>query len=179
MGLGLQWLHGVRISTFYHSLGFGGGNSRATTVSANDMRLCDPSQNGLLAEWPQRQSEITVRPARPKAAPAGSTISNSPSMRIGPLCCGEILVDMDGWYHAGHRVLFQSSSRTSRGKASLAQSREERKEKLWVAAEFAALRFTPPSVTPSNLCGEPSWLRQSNFAFSSEAAWSRPPAFRM
>ncbi len=32
-----------------------------------------PSQNGLFAEWPQRQSEMTVRPARPKALPTGRT----------------------------------------------------------------------------------------------------------
>src|ERR1035441_764395 len=82
-----------------YSFGFGGGNSRATTVSAKPMRLWAPSQNGLLAEWPQRQSEITVRPARPNEAPVGSTISNSPSMRMGPLFCGLILVGIFGSSH--------------------------------------------------------------------------------
>src|SRR5947209_911098 len=78
------------------SFGFGGGNSRAVTASLNPIRLCDPSQNGLLADWPQRQSEITVRPANPNAAPAGSRISNSPSMRMGPLFATVIFVGMKG-----------------------------------------------------------------------------------
>ena len=65
--------------------GLGGGNSRATTWSLKPIRLWLPSQKGLLAEWPQRQREMTVLPARPKSAPLGSRISNSPSMRIGPL----------------------------------------------------------------------------------------------
>src|ERR1017187_6299104 len=42
---------------------------------------------------------MTVRPASPKAAPEGSTISNSPSMRMGPLFCGLILVGIFGSYH--------------------------------------------------------------------------------
>jgi len=82
-----------------YSFGLGGGNSRATTLSAKPIRLWAPSQNGLLAEWPQRQSEITVRPASPKEAPVGSTISNSPSIRMGPLFCGLILVGIFGSYH--------------------------------------------------------------------------------
>ena len=51
-----------------------------------------PSQKGLLAEWPQRQSEIFVRPASPKGFPPGSTISKSPSTRSGPLWEGVIFV---------------------------------------------------------------------------------------
>src|SRR5262249_3771488 len=68
-----------------YNFGFGGGSSRAVTVSVKPIRLWLPSQKGLLAECPHRQSEMTVRPARPKAAPVGSQISNSPSMRILPL----------------------------------------------------------------------------------------------
>jgi len=79
-----------------YSLGFGGGSSLATTLSVNPACRWLPSQNGLLAEWPQRQSEMIVRPASPNGAPPGSTISNSPSMRIGPLFCGEILVAIFG-----------------------------------------------------------------------------------
>jgi hypothetical protein len=51
---------------------------------------------GLFSEWPHRQREITVRPASPKAAPLGSTISKSPSMRMGPLLTGQILIGMVG-----------------------------------------------------------------------------------
>lgn len=67
------------------SLGFGGGSSRATTVSLNPLALCEPSQNGLFADCPHRHSPITVRPASPNALPWGSTISKSPSTRIDPL----------------------------------------------------------------------------------------------
>ena len=38
-------------------------------MSANPQALCDPSQNGLLAECPQRHKPIAVRPASPKRAP--------------------------------------------------------------------------------------------------------------
>jgi hypothetical protein len=54
------------------NLGFGGGNSRAVTVSEKPMRLWLPSQNGLFAEWPQRHNDITVRPASPNSDPSGS-----------------------------------------------------------------------------------------------------------
>src|SRR5580692_6608406 len=74
-----------------YSFGLGGGSSRATTGSLKPEVLCEPSQNGLLAEWPQRQRPIEVRPARPKAWPSGSTISNSPSTRIDPLLLMVIL----------------------------------------------------------------------------------------
>jgi hypothetical protein len=46
----------------------------------------------LFEEWPQRQSETVVRPASPKGAPCGSTISKSPSTRIEPLLLMVILV---------------------------------------------------------------------------------------
>ena len=67
------------------TFGFGGGRSRAWTGSVKPTRLCEPSQKGLLVEFPQRQRPIAVRPARPKGAPVGSTISKSPSTRIEPL----------------------------------------------------------------------------------------------
>jgi hypothetical protein len=55
-----------------YTFGFGGGSSRATHASWKPLRACDPSQKGLFCEWPQRQREITVRPASPNCAPAGS-----------------------------------------------------------------------------------------------------------
>ena len=76
----------------FQTFGTGGGRSFAVTVLEKPVRLWLPSQNGLLADWPQRQSEITVLPARPKEAPAGSRISKSPSMRRGPLLLQVILV---------------------------------------------------------------------------------------
>src|ERR1039458_8774467 len=79
-----------------HCWGFGGGSSRAATASLKPVRAWEPSQKGLLADWPQRQSEITVRPASPKAAPEGSRISKSPSIRMGPLLKTETLVGMTG-----------------------------------------------------------------------------------
>ena len=48
-------------------------------------RPCEPSQKGLLSAMPQRQSEITDRPARPNELPSESSIVNSPSIRMGPL----------------------------------------------------------------------------------------------
>src|SRR5450759_460022 len=84
-----------------YTLGLGGGRSRAATGSLNPVRAWEPSQNGLLADCPQRQREITVRPARPKAAPVGSRISKSPSMRMGPLLKTETLVGIPGMVARG------------------------------------------------------------------------------
>src|ERR1700676_4399054 len=75
-----------------YNFGFGGGSSRAATLSAKLQVLCDPSQNGLLADWPQRQRPIVVRPAKPNARPSGSTISKSPPTRSEPLWFTVILV---------------------------------------------------------------------------------------
>ena len=80
----------------FQSLGWGGGSSRATQTSEKPSRLWLPSQNGLLAECPHRHSEMTLRPASPNIWPAGSEISNSPSMRNGPWLRGVILVAI-GW----------------------------------------------------------------------------------
>src|SRR5450755_4508765 len=79
-----------------YTLGLGGGRSRAATGSLKPVRAWEPSQNGLLADCPHRQREITVRPARPKAAPMGSRISKSPSMRMGPLFNTVTLVGITG-----------------------------------------------------------------------------------
>src|SRR5215472_2882678 len=76
----------------FHTLGLGGGKSRAVTVSEKPTRLWLPSQNGLFAEWPQRQSVIVVRPPSPNAWPIGSRISKSPSTRMEPLFCTVIFV---------------------------------------------------------------------------------------
>ena len=76
------------------SFGLGGGSSRAAQESWKPVRACDPSQKGLFADCPQRHSEITVRPASPNWLPCASHMEKSPSMRIGPLFNGVILVDM-------------------------------------------------------------------------------------
>src|ERR1022692_4191422 len=86
----------IRQIIWNYSLGLGGGSSRAATASLKPVRAWEPSQKGLLADWPQRQREITVRPASPKAAPVGSRISKSPSIRMGPLLKTETLVGMAG-----------------------------------------------------------------------------------
>lgn len=88
--------NGDKILELRYSFGLGGGNSRAVTGSLKPVLACEPSQNGLLADCPQRHSEITVRPASPKAAPDGSRISNSPSIRIGPLFKTVTLVGIKG-----------------------------------------------------------------------------------
>src|SRR5689334_11385166 len=90
-------------------LGLGGGSSRATTVSLNPEVLCEPSQKGLFAEWPQRQSDMVVRPARPKGAPCGSTISKSPSTRMEPLLLTVILVA--AIFPLANRVCLQARTR--------------------------------------------------------------------
>src|SRR5580765_7872527 len=96
----------LKILELSYSFGFGGGSSRAATGSLKPVRAWDPLQNGLLAECPQRQSEITVRPARPNAAPAGSRISKSPSMRMGPLFKTITFVGITGMVA---RALFRGS----------------------------------------------------------------------
>lgn len=68
-----------------YSFGAGGGRSRAGQTDSKLIFRCDPSQNGLFAEWPQRHKPIEVRPLRPKGLPSASQISKSPSTRIEPL----------------------------------------------------------------------------------------------
>src|ERR1017187_2553987 len=95
----------IRQIIWNYSLGLGGGSSRAATASLKPVRAWEPSQKGLLADWPQRQSEMTVRPASPKAAPAGSRISKAPSIRMGPLLKTETLVGIsDGSTGWGKRI---------------------------------------------------------------------------
>lgn len=62
-----------------------GGRSRATMTLSKAHCLCVPSQNGLLADCPQRQSDTVVRPPSPNTLPCESTISKSPSTLIDPL----------------------------------------------------------------------------------------------
>jgi hypothetical protein len=64
--------------------GTGGGSAWAFTSDWKPFCLCVPSQNGLFPDWPQRQSEIEVRPAKSKALPSASQIVNSPSTRSEP-----------------------------------------------------------------------------------------------
>lgn len=68
-----------------------GGRSNAFT-SCSNFSLCEPSQNGLLAEPPQRHSDTMVRPWSPKIFPCISTISKSPSTFSGPLLLTLIFV---------------------------------------------------------------------------------------
>jgi len=69
--------------------GAGGGSARAGQSDWNPPFPWTPSQNGLFAESPQRQSEIAVRPARSNSLPVMSTSLKSPSMRIGPFVFGD------------------------------------------------------------------------------------------
>src|SRR5579875_707500 len=78
----------------FYNLGLGGAKSRATQVWAKPWRACEPSQKGLFSEWPQRHREIAVLPASPNDRPVGSQISNSPSIRKGPLFKGVIFAAM-------------------------------------------------------------------------------------
>jgi hypothetical protein len=76
--------HGISAGIVYN-FGLGAGRSRALHCEEKPWRPCEPSQKGLLSAIPQRQSEMTDRPARPNELPSESTIVNSPSIRIGPL----------------------------------------------------------------------------------------------
>lgn len=69
-----------------------GGRSRASVVDSKPCRLCVPSQNGLLAERPQRHKLIALRPPRPNSAPSCALRQNSPSIRKGPLLMTLIVV---------------------------------------------------------------------------------------
>jgi hypothetical protein len=75
-------------------LGVGGGRSRAGHTDSKPTLRCDPSQNGLFAEWPQRHKPTVVRPASPNDLPSASQISNSPSTRMEPLALMVIFADM-------------------------------------------------------------------------------------
>jgi hypothetical protein len=68
----------------FQTAGFG-GSVRAVISDINPAVLWDPSQNGLSALWPQRQSETAVLPARSNAAPVTSVMIKSPSTLMLPL----------------------------------------------------------------------------------------------
>ena len=55
------------------AFGAGGASSAASQLELKPTRLCEPSQNGFLADCPQRHSETTVRPARPHSLPLSSS----------------------------------------------------------------------------------------------------------
>ena len=69
------------------ALRLGGGQLAGRALATRSPTLlCEPSQNGLFANCPQRQRETTVRPARPQTFPSSSAIAMlSPSTRSGPL----------------------------------------------------------------------------------------------
>jgi hypothetical protein len=73
--------------------GTGGGRAWAFTSDWNGICLWVPSQKGLVADCPQRQSEIKVRPAKSKALPSASQIVNSPSTRSEPFLFTVIFID--------------------------------------------------------------------------------------
>src|SRR5690242_16840017 len=61
-----------------------GAGARSAAIKLHS--LCEPSQNGLFLEWPQRQRAIAGLPAgMVKALPAASTTVNGPSTNSGPL----------------------------------------------------------------------------------------------
>jgi hypothetical protein len=67
---------GAHIARFFseivfrrYTFGFGAGRSRAIHSDAKPACLWPPSQNGLLPDNPQRQSDITLRPPRPYVLP--------------------------------------------------------------------------------------------------------------
>ena len=58
----------------------------ARSSDSNPHRLCVPSQNGWLADWPQRQSATTgLSGLMLNAFPSESVKENGPSTRNGPL----------------------------------------------------------------------------------------------
>lgn len=78
-----------------------GGKSNAV-ASCSKWPLCDPSQNGLLAERPHLHKDTTVRPCKPYTLPLTSTISKSPSSFADPLLFIVILIllisEFDSFY---------------------------------------------------------------------------------
>jgi hypothetical protein len=56
----------------YETFILGAGRSRALHCEENPWRPCEPSQKGLFSAIPQRQSEMTDRPARPNELPSES-----------------------------------------------------------------------------------------------------------
>ena len=73
------------VSANHYTLGLGGSRFLALHKEEKPLRPCEPSQNGLFSAIPQRQREITVRPASPYELPSASWMTNSPSSRMGPL----------------------------------------------------------------------------------------------
>lgn len=65
---------------------FAHGAAPSSLLVLNPTRACVPSQYGLFAEWPQRQSAVFV--VRFTVLPVPAQISRLPSMRSGPSGCG-------------------------------------------------------------------------------------------
>src|SRR5438093_7277117 len=64
-----------------------GRGDNVVQMSRNPTLTCDPSQNGLLREWPQRQNAV-FGPHAVRVAPSLLTSVNHPSMRHGPFVVG-------------------------------------------------------------------------------------------
>ena len=75
-------VYGVQLAINYTV--FLGGRAKAI-ASCSKCPLWDPSQKGLFFDWPQRQIETMVLPARSYCVPSLSTISKSPSIFTEPL----------------------------------------------------------------------------------------------
>jgi len=73
----------------------------------NPMRLCVPSQNGLLAEWPQRHSHTF---SVTKRVPSAAWNSIVPSTISGPLWIGLIFTGPLGWAVADAGAFGQAPS---------------------------------------------------------------------
>ena len=69
--------------TFGYVAGGAGAGARSAAIKLHS--LCEPSQNGLFLDWPQRHRAMAGFPMGiVKAFPAASITVNGPSTRSGP-----------------------------------------------------------------------------------------------
>jgi hypothetical protein len=71
-------------SAYAVGFGAGAGKSRAITIDSKPHLACEPSQNGLLFEAPQRHKLIMVLPPKPNSFPSASFNTISPRTRSEP-----------------------------------------------------------------------------------------------
>ena len=95
--------------------GTGGGRAWAFTSDWNTICLWVPSQKGLFADWPQRQSPIEVRPAKSKVFPSASQIVNSPSTRSEPFLLTVIFIKYSSNENVAGAALVAAPSEPSAG----------------------------------------------------------------